>query len=247
MKDYNKFWETMKDLHSRHPSVRFRNFLIIKAIQKILDPVEENTILDVGCGDAGLLKQLSNSSYFKGKKAIFSGYDISGYRIEKNRSQGLRFNFRVADFNENIEVNNKFNIIICSEVIEHLKNWRISIENMAAMNELGGYLILTTQSGRRFKSDLALGHLQHFELDYLTDYLKMLGYDIIRAEKRGFPFYNLQKAVNSIFFSVSERIAHTDVNALTSILFDITYFLFRISINSKKLGSQIFILARKSS
>ena len=247
MKDYNKFWETMKEPHSRHPSVRFRNYLIIKAIQKILDPIKENAILDVGCGDAGLLKQLSNHSYLKGKKAVFSGYDISGYQIEKNRSQGLRFNFRVADFNENIEVSNKFNIIICSEVIEHLKNWRISLENMAAMNESGGYLILTTQSGRRFRSDLALGHLQHFELDYLTDYLKMFDYDIIIDEKRGFPFYNLQKAVNSIFFSVSERIVHTDVNALTSILFDITYFLFRISINSKKLGPQIFILARKSS
>lgn len=247
MKDYNEFWQTMKGSHARHPSVRFRNYLITKAIRQILDPIQNNTILDVGCGNGDLLKQLNDYLCLNGAKATLSGYDISEYQIEKNRLEGLPFDFQVADFNERVEINNKFNIIICSEVIEHLRNWKSSLENIAKINKPGGYLILTTQSGRKFKSDDALGHLQHFELDYLIGYLKTLNYDIIRGEKRGFPFYNLQKAANSFYLPMSRRVTHREINLLTSVLFSVAYFLFQISIKSKKLGPQIFILAQKLS
>lgn len=247
MKDYNEFWRIRKWSHSEHPSVRFRNQLIVNTVRQILDAAGSNTILDVGCGNGDLLKQLNEHLCLNGKKVILSGYDISEYQIEKNRLQGLPFDFRVEDFNEKVEIADKFHIIICSEVIEHLKNWKLSLENMAKMNRPGGYLILTTQSGRRFKSDFALGHLQHFELDYLTDYLKTLNYDIRTGNKRGFPFYNLQKIVQSLFLSTSKRVTNTKVNKLISILFNFTYFLFRISIKSKKLGPQIFILAQKIS
>jgi hypothetical protein len=130
-------------------------------------------------------------------------------------------------------------------MIEHLENWKLSLENIADLNYPGGYLILTTQSGRKFKSDEALGHLQHFKMDYLIGYLKTLNYNIIKAEKRGFPFYNLQKLVNSIFLPMSTRVTHREINLLTSILFSVTYFLLRISVKSKRLGPQIFILAQK--
>lgn len=247
MKDYNEFWQTMKGSHAKHPSVRFRNYWIIGAVRQIVEPIQNNTILDVGCGNGDLLKQLNDYLCLNGTKATLSGYDISEYQIEKNILQRLPFDFRVADFNQRIEISNKFHIVICSEVIEHLKNWKSSLENITNMNKPGGYLILTTQSGKKFKSDDALGHLQHFELDYLTDYLKTLNYDIIKGEKRGFPFYNLQKIINSIFFPMSTRIARTEINKLNSILFSVTYFLFQISIKSKRLGPQIFILAHKVS
>ena len=247
MKDYNEFWKIRKGAHGKHPSVRFRNHLIIRAARQILGSAQINTILDVGCGNGDLLRELNDRLFLNKRRVALSGYDISEYQIQQNRFHGLPFNFQVADFNEKVEINDRFYLIICSEVIEHLTNWKLSLENIANMNEPGGYLILTTQAGKRFKSDFDLGHLQHFELIYLTDYLKTLNYDIIIREKRGFPFYDLQKTVNSIFFSLSTDIARTEVNALTSVLFSITYFLFRISIKSKKLGPQIFILARKIS
>lgn len=247
MKDYNEFWEKMKGSHGRHPSVRLRNYLIVNAVRQISDGAKINTVLDVGCGNGDLLKELSAKLCRSGRKMDFSGYDVSEFQIEKNRSEGLPFNFRVADFNERVDSGSKFDIVICSEVIEHLKNWKKALENIAGINMPGGYLILTTQSGRKLKADFALGHLQLFELQELTDYLKSLNYDIVKSEKRGFPFYNLQKIANSIFLPAAERVRHTETNLLTSILFSVTYFLFRISLKSKKLGPQIFILARKIS
>lgn len=246
MKDYNEFWKEITSSYSRHPSVRFRNYLIIKAVKQILNTAEDNEILDVGCGNGDLLKQLNDCLRLDERKVALTGYDISEYQIEKNKlHSGPPFDFRIADFNKKIGDSSKFNIIICSEVIEHLKNWQIALNNIADINKRGGYLILTTQSGQRFKSDSALGHLQHFDLGQLTDYLKTLNYDIIREEKRGFPFYNLQKVINSVFLPASKRIANNKANILASILFNITYFLFRISIKSKHIGSQIFILAHK--
>lgn len=237
----------MQGPHSKHPSVRFRNHLIVGAVRRILDPFKDSLVLDVGCGNGDLLKELNSRLCLDRGRVILSGYDISQYQIEKNKLQGLPFDFRVADFNGWVDINSEFDIIICSELIEHLKNWKSSLQNMAEINKQGGYLILTTQSGRRFKSDEALGHLQHFQLDCLVDYLRKLKYDIIKAERRGFPFYNLQKIANSIFFSMAERAAHTETKLLTSILFGCTYFLFRISLRSKRLGPQIFILAHKKS
>lgn len=245
MKDYNEFWKIMKSSHARHPSVRFRNHLIVGAVRRILGQFKGSSILDVGCGNADLLKELKSRLCLDRGEVTLSGYDISQYQIEKNKLQGLPFDFRVADFNGRVDVSSKFDIIICSEVIEHLENWKSSLQNMADMNKPGGYLILTTQSGKRLKSDLALGHLQHFELHHLTGHLKAMNYDIIRAERRGFPFYDLQKVANSVFFSMAERVAHTEINLLNSILFGCTYFLFRISLRSKRLGPQIFILAHK--
>lgn len=245
MKDYNEFWMDIKGLHSRHPSVRFRNHLIVGAVRRILDPLKDNSVLDIGCGNGDLLKELERLLCLDRDRLILSGYDISQYQIEKNKLQGLPFDFRVADFNGRVDVSSKFDIIICSELIEHLKDWKSSLQNMADMNKQGGCIILTTQSGRRFKSDKALGHLQHFQLDHLVDYLRKLNYDIIKAERRGFPFYNLQKMANSIFFNMAERVAHDKTNFSASLLFSCTYFLFRISLSSKSLGPQIFILGQK--
>lgn len=247
MKDYDEFWKEIKGSHARHPSVRFRSHLVVNAVKAISDVAEGNAILDVGCGDGDLLKQLNDSLCLGQRKVNLIGYDISEYQIEKNRlHSGPPFDFRVVDFNKKIEGVDKFHIIICSELIEHLENWKIALENIAGMNRKGGYLILTTQAGKRYGSDCALGHLQHFELSYLTSYLEGLNYHILRKERRGFPFYNLQKIFNSIFLPASKRIANKKTNILASLLFNITYFLFRISIKSKYLGPQIFIMAQKA-
>lgn len=247
MKDYNEFWKKIKGPHGKHPSVRLRNHLIIRAVGQISKGMELIKVLDAGCGNGDLLKELNEKLCLSGRRADLSGYDVSEFQIKKNREEGLPFDYRVVDFNGNTEAGGKFDIIICSEVIEHLENWKTALENIARMTGPGGYLILTTQSGRRFRSDLALGHLQHFELHYLTDYLKTLNYDIIKAERLGFPFYNLQKAANSVFLPMAERVAHKETNLLTSMIFNLTYLLFRCSLRSKKLGPQILIVARKLS
>ena len=82
MKDYNKLWNLVKGSHSKHPSVRFRNHFVVKMVKQLLDPQRMNTVLDVGCGNGELLKQLN------GQGIVFSGCDISEYQIKENKLQG---------------------------------------------------------------------------------------------------------------------------------------------------------------
>ncbi|HBA45334.1 TPA: hypothetical protein DEG21_01645 [Patescibacteria group bacterium] len=43
-----------------------------------------------------------------------------------------------------MELNNKFDLVICSEVIEHIENWQNVIKNLCKLSDV--YIILTTQS-----------------------------------------------------------------------------------------------------
>lgn len=239
IRDYDKFWENNPS-HSFHPSVRMRNKFIINTLKT----ESFESLLDAGCGD-GFLLNIINKNYI-GK--ILYGIDISNLIIDKNKILFKDIEFVAADISgQDLNINKSFDVITCSEVIEHLENWQNAIKNIYLLLKKNGILILTTQSGKRYKSDLNLGHIQHYELSDLTNELVKNGFEILTAYKKGFPFYNLQK----IMFEKIESTANDfqrgpkGTSKIAKIIFFITYILFVITPRTKKLGPQIFIKALK--
>jgi SAM-dependent methyltransferase len=237
--DYNELWENNPS-HSSHPSVRLRNKFIINTLKN----ESFETLLDAGCGDGFLLNLIDNKFY--GKK--LTGIDISGFVIEKNKNSFNNINFEILDISAiGLEFNNVYDVVTCSEVIEHLANWQLALKNIYELLKKEGLLILTTQSGKRYKSDMKLGHLQHYPLSYLTDELIKCGFDIKEAYKKGFPFYNLQKILFEKIESAANDFQHgsTGMSVFGKIIFYITYILFLITPRTKNFGPQIFIKAVK--
>lgn len=239
--DYEIYWDKYST-HSEHPSVRLRNRFIINQLKK----TKFNSLLDIGCGDGFLINLIKNN--FQREKLF--GADVSTKVIEINSSryEGIKF-FPLDISNENIQEKDKYDVVICSEVIEHLENWKQALKNLSKLIDKNGYLILTTQSGKRYLSDINNGHLQHYKLTDLMEELMKVKLNPVTSYKKGWPFYEMQKWV----YEKNENAAknfHTGEKGkslLGKILFNFTYFLFLLSPPSKNLGPQIFIVARKES
>ena len=57
-----------------------------------------------------------------------------------------------------------FDVVICSEVIEHISEYKKALTSIMKRVKPGGLLIITTQSGKRYYSDLKVGHTQHLRV-----------------------------------------------------------------------------------
>jgi SAM-dependent methyltransferase len=239
--DYEIYWDNYST-HSEHPSVRLRYRFIINQLKKI----HFNSLLDIGCGDGYLINLIKNN--FPGKKLYGTDISIKAIKLNSSRYKDIQF-FPLDISSKKIDENNKYDVVICSEVIEHLENWEQALKNLSNLINENGYLILTTQSGKRYLSDINNGHLQHYGLSNLEIELSKVNLNPFTSYKKGWPFYEMQKWV----YEKNENTAknfHTGEkgNSLFGkFLFKFTYFLFLLSPSSKKLGPQIFIAARKES
>lgn len=231
-------WE-QKSSHQLHPSVRFRNRLILKTLKNI----KFNTLIDAWCWDGFLLNILKKNF----PEIIYSWVDVSDYIIDENKKKYKDIEFFQWDlWNNHFNINKKFEVVICSEVIEHIKDWKQVISNLSKIVNNNWYCILTTQSGKRYKSDLNIWHLKHFQLEELENEFIKHWFKIIKSYKRGFPFYNMQKRLYEKIENKAKKVQQSKATLLSKILFELTYISFILSIKSKKLGPQLFLLVQKA-
>ncbi|MEK7447933.1 MAG: class I SAM-dependent methyltransferase [Planctomycetota bacterium] len=122
---------------------------------------EDWHILDAGCGNGEYLFWLNE--YFGGKyRLFFDGADLSAGSIETAAKRvvsqnNTNFNFRVADiektkFADGIE--NKYDVVICLETLEHLKFPETALENIKKVTKPNGLIIMTTPDNYSFTTRL---------------------------------------------------------------------------------------------
>lgn len=237
--DYNKRWDEQKHSHSHHPSVRFRNRFIISQLKKI----SFKNLIDVWCGDWYLLSLIKHNFPW----TQYSWIDISDSIIAEDKLKYRDISFYQWDvWEKDLNIDNKYNVVVCSEVIEHISDRKQVISNLSEIVDDKGYCILTTQSWKRYKSDINIGHLKHFTLSELENEFKNNWLTIVYSYKRGFPFYDLQKRLYEKIEKRAKKIQHSEVNVLSRLIFNITYILFLLSIRSKILWPQIFMVLQRN-
>lgn len=160
------------------------------------------SVLDVGCGSGAITFYVAS----KGNKVV--GIDVSRKAInicrETSKSLGLSHltRFEVADFST-FDSPVKFDLIICTEVLEHLSDDREVLQKFLKILNNGGTLFISVPSKNSpiFKHGLSkdfdkkVGHLRRYSLSELEKILTQVGYEIVEKHKvegifRNFLFLN---------------------------------------------------------
>ncbi len=236
------FWDRFTASAEMHPANLYRYSLISNMIAAL--PGHERAIVDLGCGNGFLLKHVHE----RGLGRRLMGFDGSAAIVQRNRVRQAFAQFDQADlqFADKFPQIEPVDVVICSEVIEHMPSYAPVFRIAMGCLKPGGHFILTTQGGKRRRHDVALlGHLRHYAIDALADEVASAGFSVVRTQKAGWPALTLQKVAASMFLGrVSQELAST---AEPSALFRLACRLVGIGLllSSKSHGPQLVILARK--
>ena len=189
-------------LYKAGPDDLERVFQIEKRIKRLKNN-QSIKILDAGCGSGWLSSRLS-------VYGEVTGIDISEKSIEEAKVNYPGIRFICMDAREDFQLDEKFDIIVSSEVIEHVIEQEKYFNNIASMLKTHGTLILTTPNGK-WKKPYFTGYRQEwaqpFELWLKPKELKKLAQPhFIQFELQSFrPQWFFRYHAN-IFFIMGERV-----------------------------------------
>jgi len=218
----------------------YRNVLSVLSNYLLLDI----NVLDVGCGSGAL------SFYMAQSGCRVLGVDVSKNAInlckENAKRLGLinKIDFLVGDFT-NMNLKRKFNLVLFSEIVEHLRNDKEALNKVYEYLKPKGILILSAPSqnallyklGLVKKFDKKVGHLRRYQLSELIKLCEDVGFKILETRKTEGFFRNL------LFVFKSGDALLRLANRFSVFSFMITFI---DNIFLKLLGeSQIFLIAKK--
>lgn len=239
--DYEVHWEQFRESYSYQPTVRHR----MRFILNMLDGSEINDtsfIFDYGCGMGACLEHVKSRYRLEGRQ--LGGCDVSKRGVEIARRKIDSPHLYDEAFPS---MPLPCHAIICSEVIEHTRDYEKILEWIIENLRPGGYLALSTPGGTMDPPDEFYGHIQHFNLEDLVDLMKALGFHIVQSRSWGYPLFTLQKYITKRYFdSVRASFMETNLSLKKKIIYNSAYYAYFLHdrINS---GPQIFIHARKPS
>lgn len=151
--DYHWRQVSKKNLLKYNAFVHARYMIIVDHVKTIIDKHYKNTeeklkILDMGCGDGVLLYLLSEK--LKNSNIELYGVDLSDIAVKtainKFKQKGVKnkFFFKVDNvYNTSFE-DGMFDIVISSDVIEHLNESDTFLEEVKRLLKSRGFLIIGT-------------------------------------------------------------------------------------------------------
>lgn len=176
--DYEKVWREQWDDTARYgPAHRHRR----RILKRLVCGLPHARVLDVGCGDGSLLRELSRAM-----SGEFSGMDISAHAIEQARKQNPGMSFRIVDLSGDLEIEDQ-DIVVLSEVLEHLDHDEALLRRIAAGTR---YVVVSVPGGATDNVDRRYGHVRNYAGDLLRLTLEKCGFEVVYMRRWGWPFYD---------------------------------------------------------
>jgi len=166
----------------------FTYYYLIDTLNRNLKKVRN--VLDIGCGTGAI-------DFYLAHKSIFvTGVDISkkAIQIAKKNSKKLNLDrktkFVVSEF-PYTKINKKYDLIICSEILEHIRDDSKAVEVVYKLLKSGGLAIFSSPSinapayktGIAQKHDLLAGHLRRYNTSEYSKLISNTGFRIIKIER----------------------------------------------------------------
>ena len=121
----------------------FQKYVTKPAIIALLGDIKGLKILDAGCGNGHLARDLALAG------AVVTGIDISKEVIVKaqqyTRSEQLNIQYFHADLTKPLNLNTKFNHIVLNMIIQDIDNYLDLLRNFKKLLSIEGSLIISTR------------------------------------------------------------------------------------------------------
>ena len=108
------------------------NWAIKKEIELFFKDIKNKQILDFGCGDARYKKYIDNSNNYKGLDVAESGHSP----LDKNYD--VLWDKKKLPFENDV-----FDIVLMTEVLEHVENVDITLREINRVLKIGGSILVT--------------------------------------------------------------------------------------------------------
>ena len=115
---------------------------IFPRIMKIIETLQPKRVLDLGAGNGNLVQHIYNSGF----EVVGVEYDKNGVEISRELLPQVNFyNYGVQDEPDKLlETESPFDLVVSTEVIEHLYSPHLLVEYASKVLNPNGYLILST-------------------------------------------------------------------------------------------------------
>ncbi|MDQ3440998.1 MAG: class I SAM-dependent methyltransferase [Planctomycetota bacterium] len=188
--EYDAMWHDLPDFIKYNPGSRHRR----RMITSILKRIQFQTLLDVGCGNAELIHELNRVF---GSGVRMEGAEYSPEVVRQNERRFPTIPFHVIDV-EKAPLPQQYDLVTCSEVIEHLNDVRAAFTTLAAMVKPGGHLLVTCPTGPMYATEKHFGHTRHPNLLELHDHAARTGLTVAKSFSWGFPTFRTMKWATNV-------------------------------------------------
>lgn len=190
-----------EDVFYQAPRYLFRKYNILRLIGK---HYEIKKFLDIGCGAGELACTLAQN----GLVGIGTDFSDQALNTAKHIRKSRRISEKSVQFIKGgIPKRGKFDVVICCEVLEHIKDDKKFLDNLHAI-DTKYYLISVPAKQKWFDQfDVKVGHFRRYEKKDLLDLLNDTGYQAIKFYSYGYPFINLTRLVRK---ALAKRVKHHD-------------------------------------
>jgi len=148
-------------------------------------------VLEAGCGEGNIIEHISQRLKKKNKDTFFTAFDISEKVIERAKQDFPEIDFRVHNIYDPLDRSKNYNLVICSEVLEHLETPQNAIHNLMPYSDKFIFSVPHEPIWRimnivrgKYIVDLGNtpGHIQHFSKKRFKTMLEECGLIVLSYE-----------------------------------------------------------------
>jgi SAM-dependent methyltransferase len=242
--DWEFIWQNMSDGMAQNPGRNYR-------FQKIIEmfPDESNLkVLDFGCGTGNLLAMLQK--YFPLNQ--YTGADSSATALERTLKKAPGVNaklIQVSGDDAHLDLSSdSFDVVVCSEVFEHIKNENKSVSLIYDLVKPGGTLLCSVPAGPMSHFDRFIGHHRHYSKAELRALLENSGFTNVHICRAGFPAVNILRIFTILYgkrLVTSSQKSDFGAKGFSGLMVASLSILFRFTLRDSVFGWQLIANAKK--
>jgi SAM-dependent methyltransferase len=230
--NYEQIWESVWGDMQKYGPVHRHHRRIFDRMIDFIPKDDIRSVADIGCGEGSNLLHLHK----RFPKAHLFGFDISQTAIEKARTL-VDATFAMLDI-QSQPLPQKFDFVICSDVIEHLPDDRMALQHIYQATEK--FALIATVQGRMRDFEKSIGHVRSYDYGALQRLLEEVGFKTVQMVEWGFPFYSPLYRDLFTWMPAAENASHGRYGWGKRMACQALYVLF--SLNRHNRGDIVFSL-----